>query len=118
MLFAVVVLSLVYAFSALTLLIGWQEGHPACKKWRDCGGGYRLVRMEWRPVGWSVSQPLLIFPCTIKSRSSLLVPAHPVVKRLWCVVVLGLVSSVPRREIGWEERLQNDPFCVEWDVKP
>ena len=22
----------VYAFSALTLLVGWQEGHPACKK--------------------------------------------------------------------------------------
>ena len=21
------------AFSALTLLFGWQEGHPACKKW-------------------------------------------------------------------------------------
>ena len=21
-----------YAFSALTLLVGWQEGHPACKK--------------------------------------------------------------------------------------
>jgi len=23
----------VYAFSALTLLVGRQEGHPACKKW-------------------------------------------------------------------------------------
>ena len=22
----------VWAFSALTLLLGWQEGHPACKK--------------------------------------------------------------------------------------
>jgi len=38
--------------------------------------------------------PLLIFPCTIKSRSSLLAPADPggpgkrAVKRLWCVVVL------------------------------
>jgi len=21
------------AFSALTLLVGWQEGHPACKQW-------------------------------------------------------------------------------------
>jgi len=34
--------------------------------------------------------PLLIFPCTIKSRSSLLAPSHPggpgkrAVKRLWC----------------------------------
>jgi len=22
----------VYAFTAMTLLVGWQEGHPACKK--------------------------------------------------------------------------------------
>jgi len=25
-------LSFKFAFSALTLLVGWQEGHPACKK--------------------------------------------------------------------------------------
>jgi len=29
---------------------------------------------------------------------------------LLAFVVLGLVSSVPSQEIGWEE-------CVEWDVK-
>jgi len=27
------------AFSALTLLIGWQEGHPACKKTKWWGAG-------------------------------------------------------------------------------
>jgi len=43
----------------------------------DGGGGHCLVRMEWCPAGWSVCLPLLIFPCTIKSRSSLLAPAHP-----------------------------------------
>jgi len=49
--------------------------------------------MEWRPAGWSMYLPLLIFPCTIKSRSSLLAPAHPggpgkgAVKWLWCGVV-------------------------------
>jgi len=32
--------------------------------------------------------------------------------------VLGLVSSVLSQEIGWEESLRNDLFCVEWDVKP
>jgi len=26
------VISLINPFSALTLLVGWQEGHPACKK--------------------------------------------------------------------------------------
>jgi len=49
--------------------------------------------MERRPSGWSVYLPLLIEPCTIKSRSLLLTPAHPggprkrAVKRLWCGVV-------------------------------
>ena len=33
-------------------------------------------------------------------------------------VVLVLVSSVLCQEIGWEERLQNDVFWVEWDIKP
>ena len=46
------------------------------KIWGDGGGGHCLLRMEWRPAGWSVCLPLLIFPCTIKSRSSLLAPAH------------------------------------------
>ena len=59
--------------------------------WGDGGGGHWLVRMECRPAGWSVCQPLLTFPCTIKSRSSLLAPAHPggsgkmAIKRLWFV---------------------------------
>jgi len=30
----------VYAFSALTLLVGWQEGHPACKNWVVSGYYY------------------------------------------------------------------------------
>jgi len=73
-------------------LVGRQEGHPDCKKWRDGGGGHCLVRMEWRPAGWPVRLPLLIFPFTIKSRSSLLTPADPgcpgkrAVKRM-CVCV-------------------------------
>jgi len=27
------------AFSALTLMVGWQEGHPACKKTEQCCAG-------------------------------------------------------------------------------
>jgi len=37
---------------------------------------------------------------------------------LLAFVVLGLVSSVPSQETGWEERLRNDLFRVEWYVKP
>jgi len=96
-----------YAFSAMTLLVGRQEGHQACKKnGGDGGGGQWLVRMEWRPAGWSLCLPLLIFPCTMKSRSSLLAPAHPggpgkrAVKRLWCVSInpLLFVGDEPNRE--------------------
>ena len=64
----------------------------------DGGGGHWLIRMEWRPAWWSVCLPLLIFPCTMKSRSSLLAPAHPggpgkrAVKWLcvcvWCHLIL------------------------------
>jgi len=34
--------AVVVAFSALTLQVGWQEGHPACKKTRvvGCWRGY------------------------------------------------------------------------------
>jgi len=59
----------------------------------DGGGGHWLVRMEWRPARWSVCLSRLIFPCTIKSRSSLLALVHPggpgkrAVKRL-CVCVV------------------------------
>jgi len=40
-----------FAFSALSLLVGQQEGHPTCKKMGDVGGGHWLVRMESRPGG-------------------------------------------------------------------
>jgi len=75
----------------------------------DGGGGQWLVRMELRPAGWSMCLPLLIFPCIIKSRSSLVAPAHPggprkgAVKRLWC----GGVSVLIDRSTG-KKRLRND----------
>jgi len=37
---------------------------------------------------------------------------------LFAFVVLSLVSSVLRQAIGWEERIRNYPFSVEWYVKP
>ena len=36
-----------FAFSALTLLVGWQEGHPACKK---LNGGVLSWLFVWREV--------------------------------------------------------------------
>jgi len=41
------------AFSALTMLVGWQEGHPACKNWlMRCWCGYLSeVRCKWFACG-------------------------------------------------------------------
>ena len=53
------------------------------------GRWWRWALLSLDGAGWSVCLPLLIFPCTIKSRSSTLAPAHPggpgkrAVKRLW-----------------------------------
>ena len=58
---------LFYSFSALTLLVGRQEGHPACKNWvvgclRGClGWGADLHIAQQMPL------PLTIF-CSSKSR--------------------------------------------------
>jgi len=82
--------------------LGWQEGHPACKKWGDGGGGHWLVRMEWLPAGWSMCLPLLILPCSIKSRSSLLAQAHlggpgkMATKQLWWCDVLHTIVNLCR----------------------
>jgi len=42
--------SALVAFSALTLLVGRQEGHPACKKWG-------MVEVGTALSGWSGTQP-------------------------------------------------------------
>jgi len=41
-------------------------------------------------------------------------PFFPV---LFAFVVLGLVPSVLSQEIGYEKHLQDDLFCVEWNIK-
>jgi len=66
--------------------LGGRKGIRPVRKW----GWWRwaLVSPDGVAPSWMVC--LLIFPCTIKSRSSVLAPAHPsgpgkrAVKRLWC----------------------------------
>jgi len=68
------------AFSALTLLVGWQEGHPACKKqsggvlaWLSClEGGAHLHMAQLMPLPLTVS-------CSSKIQIgfTFLVPAYP-----------------------------------------
>ena len=75
--------SVLFAFNALTQLVGWQEGHPACKKlssgvvaWHGTGdrayivscrsnspgsstvqtmGEVRCLRLRFERAGWSVT---------------------------------------------------------------
>jgi len=52
------------AFSALTLLVGWQEGHPACKNWVvGCWHGYlsgTRCRLAYGPADATATHCLLL----------------------------------------------------------
>ena len=91
-------LELLFAFSALTLLVGRQEGHLACKKTEWWGAGV-VVCLE-RSADLNTAQ-LMPLPLTltvsyfskIQIGFTFLVPAHPgspgqrAVKRYVCVCV-------------------------------
>ena len=68
-----------FAFSALTLLVGQQEGHPACKKTERWGAG--MVICSDRGADLHMAQ-LMSLPLTvscfdkIQIGSTSLVPAH------------------------------------------
>ena len=61
--------SKMYAFSALTLLVGRQEGHPACKKtdWWDAGVFICLERSADLHTAQLMPLPLTV-SCSSKSR--------------------------------------------------
>jgi len=92
---------LLYAFSALTLLVGWQEGHPACKKTEWWGAG--VVICVERGADLHIAQ-VMPLPLTVSCFSKIqigftfLVPAHlgrpaqRAVKRV-CVCVCVCVCS-------------------------
>jgi len=81
----------------LTLLVERQEGHPACKKMGDGGGGHRLVRMEWRPirmVGLSASVNLPLHHKVQKFSSGTSSPGWFQKMGLKTVVVVWWIASV------------------------
>ena len=69
-----------FAFSALTLLVGWQEGHPACKRleWSGAGMVICLERGADLHMAQLMPLPLTVF-CfdNIQIGFTFLVPAHP-----------------------------------------
>jgi len=73
-------LFILYAFSALTLLVGRQEGHPACKKTEWWGVGVVICLELGADLHMAQLMPLpLTFSCFSKIQIdfTFLVPAHP-----------------------------------------
>ena len=69
-----------YAFSALTLLVGRQEGHPVCKKTERWGAGVVICLEQGADLHMAqrISLPLTV-SCFSKIQIgfTFLVPAHP-----------------------------------------
>jgi len=69
-----------YHFSALMLLVGRQEGHPACKKTEWLGAGVVICLERGADLDMAQLMPL---PLTVSCSSKIqigftfLVPAHP-----------------------------------------
>ena len=101
------VLYVCIAFSALTLLVGRQEGHPACKKLS--GGVLAWLSCLERGADLHIAQ-LMPLPLTVSCSSKIqigftfLVLAHPgspglrAIKRL-CVCVCLYVSTASKRSM-------------------
>jgi len=70
----------VRAFSALPLLVGRQEGHPACKKLKWCGAGVVICLERGADLHMAQLMPLqLTVSCFSKIQTgfTFLVLAHP-----------------------------------------
>jgi len=68
------------AFSALTLLVGWQEGHPAFNKLSDGVLPWLSVWSEVQSCIWPRVMPLLLTLASVSKIQigfTFLVPAHP-----------------------------------------
>jgi len=102
------------AFSALTLLVGQQEGHPACKKTEWLGAGMVICLEPDADLHMAQLMPL---PLTVSCFSNIhigftfLVPTHPgspgkrAVKRV-CVCVVSLQLDLGNTTT-MENRTQN-----------
>jgi len=86
----------VFPFSVLTLLVGWQEGHPACKKTERWGAGVVIClerAADLHMPSWCHCHSLSL--ASVKSRLvfTFLVPAHPGSPGKRAVCVLRFSSS-------------------------
>jgi len=99
------------AFSALTLLVGRQEGHPACKKTEWWGAGVVICLERCADLHMALLMPL---PLTVSGFSKIQigftcpVPAHldspgqRAIKRV-CVCVRSKLKDAPGRRYATTE---------------
>ena len=86
-----------FAFSALTLLVGWQEGHLACKKTEQWGAGMVICLERGADLHMAQLMPLPL--TSVKSRFVLpfsyrltgVVPEKGLLNRCVCVCVLSSI---------------------------
>jgi len=105
-----------FAFSALTLLVGRQEGHPACKKTEQWGAGMVICLEQCADLRMAQLMPL---PLTVSCFSKIqigftfLVPAdlgssgQRAIKRV-CVQSICIAFSALTLLVGWQE---GHPAC-------
>ena len=102
------------AFSALTLLVGRQDGHPACKKLQWWGTGV-VISLE-RVVDLHVAQ-LMPLPLTVSCFRKIqigftfLVPAHPGSPGKG--PLNGCVCTVINKQAGWLVGISTKLGCIE-----
>jgi len=64
----------VQCLNALTLLVGWQEGHPACKKTEWWGVGVVICLVRGADLHMAQLMPLPLIHCLASVKSRLVLP--------------------------------------------
>jgi len=110
-----------FAFSALTLLVGRQEGHPACKKTAWWGSGVVICLERGSDLHMAQLMPLLLTVCCfskIQIGFTFLLPAHlggpgqGAVKRMYvCMLFTYLLLWLCDRLVRIQRHLTSH-FCV------
>jgi len=108
-------------FSALTLLVGWQEGHPAFKNWVP-GAGVVVCLDQGADLHMAQLMPLpLIVSCFSKIQIgfTFLVPAHPGspgkrAAKLVCVLLVGYTVNRCRTTALF--LLWSSFYCPSWNL--
>ena len=98
------------AFSALTLLVGWQEGHPACKKTEWWGAGMVICLERCADLYMAQLMPLpLTVSCFSKIGSPWVVPEKGLLNG--CVCNINDANLVQQKHTNANQYLRRSLSC-------